>query len=361
MVQSPQAATWRGRRVLVTGHTGFKGGWLARWLVAAGAEVHGLALDPEEGAAGGVLAVGLAGDHRVDLRDEDDVTAAVAAADPEVVLHLAAQPIVAVGYRDPVGTYATNVQGTVHLLDALRDREALRAVLVVTSDKVYRHVDGRRYREGDELGHDDPYANSKALVELLVRGWRASYLDDAGVRVATARAGNVIGGGDPSPARLVPDALRAAGEDEPLRLRRPLATRPWQHVVEPLSGYLLLAEGLLRDGAAPPAVNFGPPPADQVTVEEVIDRLARQLARSGGEQLRWERAADATMVEAPDLQLDSSLAAAALGWQPRLELDEALAWTVDWWRTERSGGDLVALADRQWSSYLEHAARPAPE
>lgn len=358
MVNSPDPAAWQGRRVLLTGHTGFKGGWLARWLVTAGAEVHGLSLDPEPGSAGGVLAGGMSRDHRADLRDRAAVASAVASADPEVVLHLAAQPIVAVGYDDPVGTYATNVQGTVHLLDALRACERLQVVLVVTSDKVYRHAPGRRYREGDELGHDDPYANSKALVELLVRGWRASYLDAVGARAATARAGNVIGGGDPSPSRLVPDALRAAASGERLQLRRPRATRPWQHVLEPLSGYLVLAEHQLSRSGGPEAVNFGPPAEDQVTVEDVIARIGDQLGQEAGEALQWGLDDRADMTEAPDLQLDSTLARSALGWAPRLDLDEALAWTVEWWRTERGGGDLVALADRQWAEYLAHPPRP---
>lgn len=357
MASAPDPAAWRGRRVLLTGHTGFKGGWLARWLVTAGAEVHGLALDPEPGSAGSVLATGLAADHRIDLRDRAAVASAVAAADPEVVLHLAAQPIVAVGYDDPVGTYATNVQGSIHLLDALRACGRLQVVVVVTSDKVYRHAPGRRYVEGDELGHDDPYANSKALVELLVRGWRASYLDAAGVRAATARAGNVIGGGDPSPSRLVPDALRAAASGEHLQLRRPRATRPWQHVMEPLAGYLVLAERHLSTDGGPEAVNFGPPPEDQVAVEDVIGRLATQLGQDAGESLQWGLDEQADMTEAPDLQLDSSLARSVLGWEPRLGLDEALALTVEWWRTERAGGDLVALADRQWADYLAHAPR----
>jgi len=353
MVRSPDPAAWRGRRVLLTGHTGFKGGWLARWLVTAGAEVHGLARDPEPGSAGAVLAAdGLASDHRVDLRDPAAVAEAVAIADPEVVLHLAAQPIVSVGYRDPVGTYGTNVQGTVHLLDSLRACKGVRAVLVVTSDKVYRHAPGRRYQESDELGHDDPYANSKALVELLVRGWRASFLDDAGVRLATARAGNVVGGGDPSPNRLVPDALRAAATGRRLRLRQPRATRPWQHVLEPLSGYLVLAEQLLAGDATPPAVNFGPLVEDQLAVEEVIGRLSRQLGSKADAVLRWDHHADVDLTEAPDLQLDSSLAGARLDWHPRMPLDLALAWTVEWWRCERDGQDLVALADRQWSDYL---------
>lgn len=313
-------AFWRGRRVLVTGHTGFKGGWLCLMLRALGAEVHGLALAPETPCfeALGVAAT-LAGETRADLRGGVALPTR-----PEVVFHLAAQALVGRGYRDPGGTFATNVQGTVHLLDALRGSGAL-ACVVVTSDKVYRNDGtGHAFAEDDALGGHDPYSASKAACELAVAAYRASFADLP--PLATARAGNVIGGGDFGAQRLVPDLVRAQLAGAPLLVRRPDATRPFQHVWDVLRGYLLLAEAL-AEGRAPPAVNFGPRDAEV--------RVRDLLAQWGG--VDWRAEEGAVMAEAPRLGLDSTLAQRALGWAPRFATPEAIAETARWYALWRAG------------------------
>jgi CDP-glucose 4,6-dehydratase len=339
-------AFWRGRRVLVTGHTGFKGSWLFLWLQRLGAEVHGLALPPERDD-GAFTAMGLPIEQPVDLRDGAATEAAVARVDPEIILHLAAQALVRRGYADPAGTFATNVQGTANLLDAARRAPSLRAVVVITSDKVYRNTDlgtPRPFEEDDPLGGSDPYSASKASVELLVGAWRAAFpITLAGGAVATARAGNVIGGGDTGQDRLLVDAWEAVRDGKVLVLRYPDAMRPWQFVLEPLAGYLMLAERLATDpGSAPPALNFGPSADDALSVSQLVKRA--YALRGGGE---WSASGVETFAEARFLQLSSERARATLGWRPVLTVDEALAWTVDWWRATADGADRRALAHGQ--------------
>lgn len=344
-LRGPNAVTasfWRRRRVLVTGHTGFKGSWLSLWLQHLGADVHGLALPPERDD-GAFTAMGLPAGATVDLRDAAATTAAVKAVDPEVILHLAAQALVRRGYADPAGTFATNVQGTANLLDAARKAPSLRAVVVVTSDKVYRNTDlgtPRPFEEDDPLGGSDPYSASKASVELLVGAWRVTFPGAAGRAVATARAGNVIGGGDTGQDRLLVDAWEAARDGDVLVLRYPDAVRPWQFVLEPLAGYLMLAERLATEpAAAPPALNFGPSADDALSVSQVVKRA--YALWGGGE---WSASGVETFAEARFLQLSSARARATLGWSPVLTVDEALAWTVDWWRASAAGQDRRALA-----------------
>ena len=338
---------WLGRRVLLTGHTGFKGAWLALWLEQLGAHVTGLALPPEDDKSTfTALSPSPRLDHHVvDLRDAAAVLPLVEATDPEVILHLGAQALVRRGYHDPVGTYAVNLMGTVNVLQASKAAPSLRAVLVVTSDKVYASSqDDRPYREGDPLGGRDPYASSKACAELVAQAWRCSFAGTVGL--ATCRAGNVIGGGDRGHDRLLPDTWRALEAQRPLRLRHPDATRPWQFVLEPLWGYLALARRLATDpSGSPEALNFGPATMG-ASVAEVVEAV---FSLWGGGQ--WEREMVAQPWEAPTLRLDSSLAERALGWRARMGLDLSLQWTVDWWRCQRDSGDLRQLALDQIKAY----------
>jgi CDP-glucose 4,6-dehydratase len=344
---------WRARRVLVTGHTGFKGAWLTYLLELAGAEVTGLALPPEaRDGAYAVLAPRFRGpSHQVDLRQPAAVADAVSSARPEVVFHLAAQALVRRSYADPEGTYDTNVMGTLHLLRALEDVPALAAIVVSTTDKVYRHGGAPRpFQEEDPLGGTDPYSASKACTEIVVESWRAT---SGAAPVATARAGNVIGGGDWGLDRLIPDFFRAAREGSAVRLRFPEAIRPWQFVLDPLHGYVLLAERLLQGaGLVPEALNFGPPSEEgSWTVAAVIDRLAEVLGAGS-----WTLAGGDQPAEAAVLRLDASRAAEVLGWRSRLSLEDALQWTADWYRTQLAGGDAAAVTEAQVVRYLSWVA-----
>jgi CDP-glucose 4,6-dehydratase len=360
---------WQGRRVLLTGHTGFKGSWLALWLQGLGAEVCGLALQPP-------TAVNLFEDARVgrgmrsvigDIRNADLVRRVFIEHKPEVVFHLAAQPLVRASYADPLGTYATNVMGTAHVLEAARAVDTLRAVVVVTTDKCYENREWPwPYRESDRLGGFDPYSNSKACAELVVSAWRNSFFNPRdyarhGVAIATARAGNVIGGGDWAEDRLIPDAIRAFQQGRAVQIRNPRAIRPWQHVLEPLRGYLDLAASLMESssnldkagaGAGAGAWNFGPHPRDAKPVEWVVN----ELARLWGQGARWEQEPGRHPHEAQTLKLDISKAAAQLGWQPRLQLAEALAiseaWYAERWQRERAGSvDMRAFTEAQIHAY----------
>jgi CDP-glucose 4,6-dehydratase len=337
---------WMGRRVLVTGHTGFKGAWLCLWLQSLGARVTGLARGvPTRPSLYELAQVGAHMDElEVDVRDAEAVRAAVDRAAPEIVLHLAAQPMVRRSLRDPALTYEVNVIGTVNLLEAVRQvGEAVRSVVVVTSDKCYENPRGRsrRFVESDPLGGEDPYSSSKACAELVTAAYRRSFFaaEDA-PRLATARAGNVIGGGDWGEDRLLPDILRAAQAGEPVRVRNPGAVRPWQHVLSPLGGYLRLAEVLCRDSAGARAWNFGPREEDERTVGAVVERLAELL---DGE-LRWQLDERENPPEAGHLALDSSAAEAELGWRPACDLDEALGLVVEWHRAHELGRDMRAVS-----------------
>jgi len=345
------AAFWAGRRVLLTGHTGFKGGWLALWLQELGAEVYGYALPaPVEPSLWQVarLAERVPG-TLADIRDAQRVAEVVAAFRPEVVLHLAAQPLVRESYRVPADTYATNVMGTVNLLDALGRSDSVRAVLVVTSDKCYENREWLwPYRESDGLGGHDPYSSSKACVELLCASWRESFLRESGVALATARAGNVIGGGDWSVDRLLPDILRAWQAGQSLTLRFPQAVRPWQHVLEPLHGYLRLAQALVEQGqAVASAWNFGPDNEGLVSVGELVQRLAQYWPG----QAPWTVEATGQPHEAGLLALDSSQARARLGWRPLWTLQQAIERTLDWHQAWQAGEDMQTFSRTQIAAY----------
>lgn len=344
---------WRGRRVLVTGHTGFKGGWLALWLQRMGAQVSGLALDPPTTPSlfeQAKVAEGM-NDQRVDVRDAAAVDRAVRTLDPEVIFHLAAQPLVRLSYADPVTTYATNVMGTVHLLEAARRCPSLRAVVVVTSDKCYENREWTwGYRECDPMGGHDPYSSSKGCAELVTAAYRRSFFHVATtpVGLATVRAGNVIGGGDWAADRLVPDILRALARNESIVVRNPRAIRPWQHVLEPLRGYLTVAERLVENPAGwSEGWNFGPAESDARPVEQLVE-----IAISIWGQGRWHCPADARAPhEARRLKLDCSLAQERLGWQPRLNLEAALRLTVEWHRAAQAGADMRDFTWRQIDAY----------
>ncbi|MBF0391180.1 MAG: CDP-glucose 4,6-dehydratase [Alphaproteobacteria bacterium] len=345
---APDAAFWSGRRVFLTGHTGFKGGWLAAWLAHLGAEVHGYSLAPERSPSLFEV-VGVAGLCRGstigDLRDAPRLAAALAEARPEIVFHLAAQPLVRRSYREPVETFSTNVMGTVTLLEALRARPELRAAIVVTSDKCYENRElGQPFREDDPLGGHDCYSASKAAQEIVAASYRASFLKAAGVRLATARAGNVIGGGDWGEDRLVPDVVQAFAAGRPLVVRNPEAVRPWQHVADPLLGYLRLARACVEGGERfASAWNFGPALEDIRPVRVVAERMAR--AWGGGASWRAEPQ-DNAPAEAGLLRLDAEKARNDLGWRPLLDFDGMIAETVHWYRAWHQGEDACALSRR---------------
>lgn len=347
---------WRGRRVFITGHTGFKGGWLALWLAAKGAQIRGYALDPSTvpnlftlASVGDVL-----DDDRGDIRDFEKLEASLVDFEPEVVFHLAAQPLLRKSYADPLGTYGTNVMGTAGLLEAVRKSPSVRAVVCVTTDKCYLNREWAwPYRETDPLGGHDPYSSSKACAEIVSAAYRDSYfpanrLGEHRVALATARAGNVIGGGDWSEDRLIPDLIRGFHAGAPVLIRRPNAIRPWQHVLEPLQGYITLAEHLLVHRAeAASAFNFGPSEDDSWPVE----RIANKLVALWGAGADWVRDEAPSVHEAHYLKLDSSKARAELGWRPRLNLETALEWTLQWYRQWQAAADLAAESRQQIARY----------
>ena len=340
-------AFWQGRKVLLTGHTGFKGGWLAVWLRELGADLRGFALPAATTPALWQVAQldqQIAGEFG-DIRDAARLLAAVQAFQPELVLHLAAQPLVRESYRAPAETYATNVMGTVNLLEAVRATASVRAVLVVTTDKCYENREWFwPYREQDTLGGFDPYSNSKACVELLCASYRDSFFRASGVALATARAGNVLGGGDWSPDRLIPDIFRAWGAGQEVLLRYPDATRPWQHALDPLMGYLQLAQGLISDPARhAEAWNFGPDSSGLATVGAVVARLAELWP----DEARWAISAESQPHEAGLLALDSSKARQCLGWVPNWSLETALKHTLDWHLAWRDGRNMNLVTREQ--------------
>lgn len=322
---------WCGKRVFLTGHTGFKGSWLSLLLERFGAQVTGYALSPATQPSLFELAdvaSGMHASHLADIRDAAMLATAMQEAEPEIVMHLAAQPLVRASYKEPVETWSTNVMGTVNVLEAVRDCPSVRAVLVVTTDKCYENREWTwGYREIDALGGYDPYSASKACAELVVASYRRAFLSEKGVLIATARAGNVIGGGDWSEDRLIPDAARAVAKAEPLVIRNPAATRPWQHVLEAISGYLLLAERLLeRDSSFAEAFNFGPGAEGNRTVQEVLCGLSQHWP-----ELNWHHDQTQQPHEAGFLFLDTSLARSRLKWTPRWAFGDGIAHTADWY------------------------------
>jgi CDP-glucose 4,6-dehydratase len=342
--------------VFLTGHTGFKGAWLNLWLQSLGAKVTGYALAAHTEPSLFALVSGGCESHIADIRDADKVCDAMIGADPQIVIHMAAQALVRESYRNPLATYATNVLGTGAVLQACRSLQRLECVLVITSDKVYANQDeGRPFIEGDRLGGHDPYSNSKACAELLTLSFRDSFFGEA-APIATARAGNVIGGGDWSQDRLIPDCVRALQAGEPVSLRYPEAIRPWQHVLEPLAGYLALAQALVQaPGATPRAVNFGPNPSSFCTVREVVEAFSARFSGRPG----WRRDAGTHLREARALTLSSALAKSSLGWRPRLSVDESLAWTADWYRAHAAGENMTKYSKAQIAQYQSLAAAPS--
>ena len=348
---------WHGVRVFLTGHTGFKGGWLALWLASKGAIVRGYALDPSTdpnlfttASVGTVIE-----DIRGDIRNPETLEPALHGFAPEVVFHLAAQPLVRLSYADPIGTYETNVIGTARVLDAIRRAPSVRAIVSVTTDKVYENQETLRpYVETDPLGGYDPYSSSKACAEIVSAAYRQSYfpiahLADHHVALATARAGNVIGGGDWSQDRLIPDLVRGFLAGESVPIRRPHAIRPWQHVLEPLHGYILLAEHLLSANPAPyaTAYNFGPDDDDAKPVGWIVDKMTAFW----GDGASWFLDEQEHVHEAGYLKLDASRAHSDLGWKPRLRLDTALQWLVEWYRACQSSADMNSFTISQIQNY----------
>lgn len=345
------AAFWKGKRVLLTGHTGFKGSWLSLWLQSMGAQVHGYALDAptqpalfEEAQVHEGMTSTIA-----DVRDRDAVLATMRSFRPEIVIHMAAQPLVRLSYQQPVETYAVNVMGTVHVLDAARQTESVRAIVNVTTDKCYENKEWVwGYREDEPMGGHDPYSNSKGCSELVTSAYRRSFFAAAGVALASARAGNVIGGGDWALDRLVPDVLRALEKHQPVQIRNPHAIRPWQHVLEPLSGYLLLAERLYTQGQADAGGwNFGPREEDAKPVQWIVERLCEDW----GDGASWTLQPGDHPHEAHFLKLDISKARQRLQWAPRWSLDTALARITEWHQAWLAKQDMRSFCLRQISQY----------
>ena len=347
---------WRDRRVLLTGHTGFKGGWLSLWLESMGAYVTGYSLPPPTdpsfcdvvGVEKNISAT------RNDIRDLKALKNCLEKAKAEIVFHLAAQALVRPSYADPVDTYSTNIMGTVNLLEAVRALPGVKAVVVVTSDKCYENRErASGYREDEAMGGYDPYSSSKGCAELVTAAYRNSFFNPGDyqrhhVAVASGRAGNVIGGGDWAKDRLIPDVLRAMIERRPVKIRNPAAVRPWQHVLEPLGGYLVLAKRLHEEGPKfDGGWNFGPSDNDTKTVKELVEEATRQW----GDGARWEKDGDDQPHEAQYLKLDCSKARTLLDWQPRLDVGTALAWTVEWYKSWRAGADMRELSLRQIAAY----------
>ena len=345
---------WQGKNVLLTGHTGFKGSWLALWLQALGANVTGLALAPhttpnlfDEAVSGARGICSIIGD----IREPNEVATACEAAQPEIIFHLAAQALVRFSYQQPVDTFGTNVMGTVNILDSARHAATVRAIVVVTSDKCYANREWCwAYREEDSMGGHDPYSASKGCTELVTASYRDAFFKGRhGAGVATARAGNVIGGGDWAEDRLIPDIVRALVRQEKVQIRNPHAIRPWQHVLEPLAGYLLLAERLYREPEAyAEPWNFGPAETGSVTVGEISDFLMARWPHAPG----WSRDAAAHPHETHCLRVDAAKARTRLGWSPQLDAQEALDWTIDWYaRHHAAESDPLALVMEQIDRY----------
>lgn len=335
------SAFWHGKRVFLTGHTGFKGSWLSLWLQSMGAQVKGFALrPPTTPALFNEAKVGTGMESEIgDIRDLAAITGSMSAFNPDILIHMAAQPLVRLSYREPIETYATNVMGTVHVLEAARQCPNLRAIVNVTTDKCYENREWEwGYRENEPMGGHDPYSNSKGCAELVTAAYRRSFFNTPNTAaLASARAGNVIGGGDWADDRLIPDILRAFAREQPVVIRNPLATRPWQHVLEPLSGYLLLAEKLYIEGAAfAQGWNFGPHDDDVQPVEWILDHMVARWGRGAC----WQRDTAPQPHEAQLLKLDISKARAKLKWHPLWSLAHALDNIVDWHQAWLEGADI---------------------
>jgi CDP-glucose 4,6-dehydratase len=349
---------WLDKRVFITGHTGFKGSWLCLWLTSMGARICGYALDPPTNPSLFNLAniADLVETHISDVRDSQKLSCTLAEFKPEIVIHMAAQPLVRDSYKIPVETYSVNVMGTVHLLEAVRGCPTVRAVINITTDKVYENREWPwGYRENEPFGGYDPYSNSKACSELVTAAYRSSYFNPAsyyehGVAVASARAGNVIGGGDWANDRLIPDIIRALLDRQPVQIRNPHAIRPWQHVLEPLSGYLLLAQRLYVQGTTcTEGWNFGPSDEDARPVEWIVQQLCKQWGNSA----HYTIDAGEHPHEAHYLKLDCSKAKIQLGWQPLWSLKRTIGTIINWTRAYSEQQDMRAICLKQISDYEE--------
>jgi len=349
---------WAGKRVFLTGHTGFKGSWLSLWLQSLDVELTGYALTPPTKPSLFEIAGVANGMNSVigDIRDLDTLKQAIQAAKPEIIIHMAAQPLVRYSYENPVETYAVNVMGTVHLLEAVRCVDCVKAVVIVTTDKCYENREWEwGYRENEAMGGYDPYSNSKGCAELVTAAYRSSFFNSAeyakhGVAIASARAGNVIGGGDWAQDRLIPDVIAAFSQNKSLLIRNPNAIRPWQHVLEPLRGYLLLAEKLYTDGVAfAEGWNFGPNDVDAKSVQWIVNTVARQW----GVGATWTIDQTLHPHEANYLKLDISKARSRLGWQPALTLSQSLQMIVDWYRSFDNQADMRAVVLEQIVTYAK--------
>ncbi len=350
-LQKPNPDFWRGRRVLVTGHSGFKGAWLSFWLTRMGAIVSGTSLQPESNLNLFSL-LGLESsveNNWLDIRDEQSIRGVFERFQPEIVLHLAAQALVRPSYSAPIETFSTNIIGTLNILEAARKTASVRSVVAVTTDKVYQnHEKGLAFEESDPLGGHDPYSASKAGAEMVISSYRKSFFQAAGIGLASARAGNVIGGGDWSLDRILPDAVRAWSTGQPLVVRNPRATRPWQQVLEPLAGYLRLAEYIFAQPQSAQDFNFGPDPSDVATVKEVVTQAQKSF---GCGDIEWGSVPDG-LHEAQTLTLDNTKAKRLLGIHPVWNLETAVARTMDWYRLQISGHSAVDLCEKDLQAYL---------
>jgi CDP-glucose 4,6-dehydratase len=350
------ASFWRDRKVFITGHTGFKGAWLILWLTELGARVTGFSLPPHtDPSLFALCARGLATDLYGDIADRALIARALALAEPSIVIHMAAQALVRPSYADPLGTFATNVMGTANLLEAVRTVPSVRAAIVVTSDKVYDNDGaGRPFVEDDRLGGRDPYSSSKACAELVAHSFRQCFFDHA-CPIITARSGNVIGGGDWSPFRIVHDIVEAAKAGRVVALRYPQAVRPWQHVLDPLAGYLMLAQAMVAEpNSVPPALNFGPDPDCIRPVSELVEALAACWGGRPG----WRADNGEHPHETARLALDATRARRLLGWRPLLSFDDAVRWTADWYQAFWNGQDVGDLTRRQIAVYCGRLGQP---